>query len=62
MAPKQLIDHAAVAERLGITERNVRQLVTDRKIPFVKLGHKTTRFDPQAIEEWIDENSTEPVT
>ena len=61
MAPKQLIDHAAVAERLGITERQVRQLVTDRKIPFVRIATQTTRFDPDEIEEWIEENRSEVV-
>ncbi|MGH7343028.1 MAG: helix-turn-helix domain-containing protein [Candidatus Rokuibacteriota bacterium] len=56
MADKPLIDKAAVAERLGTTERHVRQLVTDRRIPFVKVG-RSLRFDPAAIEEWIAENS-----
>lgn len=61
-APKPLIDLAAVAERLATTERHVRQLVADRRIPFVKVGHKTLRFDPDAIEDWIADQTREPVS
>jgi excisionase family DNA binding protein len=61
-APKRLIDHAAVAEWLGVTERHVRQLVTDRRIPFVKIGHQTTRFDPDEIEQWLAEKRRDAVS
>lgn len=61
-APKPLIDHAAVAERLGTSERHIRQLVTDRRIPFIKVDHKTTRFDPDEIEAWIADQRREAVS
>ena len=48
-----LLDVTGLAERLGVTERFVRRLVAERRIPFLKLG-KFVRFDPQAIEFWLD--------
>lgn len=48
-----LMNIADTAERLGVTVRHVRRLVTERRIPFVKWGH-LLRFDPAEIEEWLD--------
>jgi excisionase family DNA binding protein len=48
-----LLDVASLAERLGVTERFVRRLVAERRVPFLKLG-KFIRFDPRAIESWLD--------
>lgn len=47
-----LLDVTSLAERLGVTERFVRRLVAERRIPFLKLG-KFVRFDPRAIESWL---------
>lgn len=52
-AAEPLIDLPAVARRLGVNHRYVRRLVAERRIPFVKFGH-LLRFDPAAIEAWID--------
>ena len=53
-----LLDIAALAERLGVTERFVRRLVDERRIPFLKIG-KFIRFDPADIAGWIDEQRVE---
>ncbi len=49
----KLVDIAWVARRLGVSERHVRRLVAERRIPFIKWGH-LLRFDPDEIEAWID--------
>lgn len=49
---KSLLDLPAVAERLGVSERHVRRLVFERRIPFIKWGH-LLRFDPDEVEEWL---------
>jgi excisionase family DNA binding protein len=49
----RLIDIAGVAEQLGVSVRYVRRLVSQRRIPYVKLGHYL-RFDPAQIDAWID--------
>ena len=48
----QLLDIAAVAAHLGVTERHVRRLVAERRIPFIKWGH-LLRFDPTEIATWL---------
>ncbi len=47
------MDIEAVAARLGVTVRNVRRLVADRQIPYLKWRH-LLRFDPEEIEAWLD--------
>lgn len=47
-----LIDLPALADRLGVSERHVRRLVFERRIPYIKWGH-LLRFDPDAIEAWL---------
>jgi excisionase family DNA binding protein len=47
-----LLDIGAVAERLCVTERHVRRLVAERRIPYVKVG-RFVRFDPVDVVDWI---------
>lgn len=44
----RLLDIAGVAEHLAVSERHVRRLVAERRIPYVKWGH-LLRFDPDEI-------------
>ena len=48
-----LVDIETLAVRLGISARHVRRLVTERRIPFVKIGN-LVRFDPADIARWVD--------
>ncbi len=48
-----LLDITGVAAYLGITERHVRRLVFERRIPYLKLGNRL-RFDPDRLAEWLD--------
>ena len=57
--PGRLLDVDEVADSLGITNRFVRRLVAERRIPFVKVG-KFVRFDPVEISQWIDRQRVEP--
>lgn len=52
---QDLLDIAAVAERLKVRERYIRRLVDERRIPYIKLGH-FIRFDPDEIARWVDES------
>jgi len=56
-----LLDSDAVAEALGVTPRHVRRLVTERRIPFLKVG-RFVRFDPAALNVWLDEQRVEPMS
>jgi excisionase family DNA binding protein len=48
----ELLDVNRLARRLGVTERFIRRLVDERRVPFFKIG-KFVRFDPAEIDEWI---------
>jgi excisionase family DNA binding protein len=50
----------AVAEALGVTSRHVQRLVSERRIPFLKVG-RFVRFDPGALNVWLDQQRVEPV-
>jgi len=56
---RPLIDIATVAEWLGVGERHVRRLVSERRIPYVKWGHYV-RFDSGKIDEWLRTNEIPP--
>jgi excisionase family DNA binding protein len=58
--PPRLLNVGELAERLGVTERHVRRLVHERRIPFVKWGH-LVRFDPRDVAEWLDSARVDPV-
>ena len=55
----QLLNYQEVAELLGVTERHIRHLVSQRRIPFVRWG-RVIRFDPQQINSWVKLASVEP--
>ncbi len=50
---RPLLDIRAAAERLGCSERFVRRLVQERRIPFVKLGGTRVRFLSSDLDLWI---------
>lgn len=51
--PAALLTVGEVAARLGVTVRHVRQLVFERRIPYLKWG-RLVRFDPHELELWLD--------
>lgn len=48
-----LLDMEEVARWLATSPRHVQRLVTERRIPFVKVGH-FVRFDPEDVAGWIE--------
>jgi excisionase family DNA binding protein len=49
-----LINVEELAAWLGIEIGFVRRLVSERRIPFIKIG-KFIRFDPDEVATWIDD-------
>ena len=47
--PNTLVNIKKLSEELGPPVRTLRTLMHDRKIPFIKAGHRTTLFDPQKV-------------
>ena len=55
----RLMSIAEVADRLGVTVRHIRRLVSERRIPYLKWGH-LLRFDPADIDRWLDTTRVQP--
>jgi excisionase family DNA binding protein len=49
----QLITIDQLADRLGVTERYVRRLIAEKRVPYRKLG-KLIRFAEHEIAAWLD--------
>ena len=56
---RRLLDPTALARKLDVTERHVRRLVAERRIPFLKVG-RFVRFDPADIDAWLTQAKVEP--
>ncbi len=52
----QLLTIDQLAERLGITERHVRRLVAEKRVPYLKVG-RLVRFDPSEIAKWLRDSA-----
>lgn len=52
-----LIPAADAAERLGCTEKMIRKMALDGRLPFVKVG-SLLRFRPEDLESFIEAHLT----
>ncbi len=55
-----LLDIPTLAAYLAVTERFVRRLVEERRVPFHKIG-KFVRFHPDDIDDWIQKQKISQV-
>jgi len=58
--PSRYTDVRGIAAHLAITERHVRRLVLERRIPHRKVGN-LLRFDIAEIDRWMDTLRRGPV-
>ena len=54
-----MLDVVGLAARLGVTERFVRRMVHERRIPFYKVG-ALLRFDVTDVEHWLAMHRVDP--
>lgn len=57
---ERMLDVVGLAARLGVTERFVRRLVHERRIPFYKVG-SLVRFDVVDVEQWLATHRVVPM-
>jgi hypothetical protein len=48
---RKLVNIIGLSQHKGIPVRTLRTLVTTRKIPYLKLGHRLLFFDPQKVDK-----------
>lgn len=53
-------DREGLAEYLGVTVGWIDNAVCERRIPYLKLGHRTVRFPKDAIQKWLSERTFDP--
>ena len=53
-----LLSIADAAVRLGVTERYVRRLVYERRVPFYKVG-RLVRFRETELDQWLEASRVE---
>jgi excisionase family DNA binding protein len=56
---KRFLDVKGVALYLGLAESTVYTMVSQRRIPFVKMG-RLTKFDRLQLDKWILANTVTP--
>ncbi len=54
-----LLSITDAAIHLGVTERYVRRLVYERRVPFYKVG-RLVRFRETELDQWLEASRVEP--
>ena len=57
---RRLLDIKEVAEYVGLSPHTIYSMVSQRRIPFVKIG-RLTKFDLRLLDEWIAKNTMMPL-
>jgi excisionase family DNA binding protein len=57
-APSPLLSITDAAARLGVTERYIRRLVYERRVPFYKVG-RLVRFREAELDRWLNAGRVE---
>ena len=57
---RRLLTATEVGEYLGIAKDTVYTLVSQRRIPYVKIG-RLLKFNHKAIDEWIAQKTVMPM-
>ena len=57
---KRFLDVKEASKHLGLAESTLYTMVSQRRIPFTKMGRRT-KFDRHKLDQWIREHSVEPL-
>lgn len=57
---RRLFNIQEVAEYTGLSVHTLYTMVSQRRIPYIKVG-RLTKFDLAAIDAWIDNSSVKPL-
>ena len=59
-AGQRLLSISQAAYYLGISRHTLYGWVSQKRIPYVKVGRRTM-FDKKALDKWVEEKSVEPL-
>jgi excisionase family DNA binding protein len=59
--PRRLEGVDYIAKYVGLSVHTVYTMVSQRRIPFVKVGGRLTKFDLRAVDEWIKRHTVMPM-
>ena len=54
-----LMDMSAASTQLGVTKNTLYSWVSQKKIPYVKIG-RLVKFDQRDIDAWVEGNKVKP--
>ena len=58
---RQLVSVKEAAAYTGLSPHTLYTMVSQRRVPYVKLG-RLTKFDLSQLEQWIEAHTVRPVT
>jgi excisionase family DNA binding protein len=61
LIPRRLLDIREVATYTGLSIHTLYTMVSQRRIPFVKLG-RLVKFDKAKVDDWIKHNTVMPMS
>ena len=57
---RRLLTATEVGEYTGLSVHTIYTMVSQRRIPFVKMG-RLTKFDKDTLDAWITRHSVKPI-
>jgi hypothetical protein len=60
MSKPKLVNIKGLSEEIGQPERSLRTWMQSRKIPFLRLGHRTLLFDPEKVRAALNKFEVQP--
>ena len=49
----QMINKEQVCKEYDLSKKKLNELIRRGDIPFIRLGERTTRFNPKSLDQWI---------
>lgn len=57
IAPNTRMPAAEAAAYLGVAEKTLRKMTSERRVPFIRISSRCVRYDKAALDRWIEERS-----
>ncbi len=58
----ELVDKRVIARIFGVSERTIENWVAQRKIPFLRIGHRTMKFRIADVRRALDRKTVKEIS